>query len=336
MNISMKMKRSLIMCGVLSLVSLGSAYGAAHSVKYPNKPITLIASFAPGSAVDMSARVVAAYATKKWGVTVNVQNVIGASGVTGTLQVLNAKPDGYTLLLETATQSSFLFATQTNLPMKIDGRDYVAMVTTDPMYFFANTGTGWKTLKDAINFLQTKPEQFAWGAGAYSSYPMLSQVRLFNVGGVTMETIKKSKMVVFQKGNAPSIQACITGDVQFAMGWTYDVSSVLATGKVAVLAVNAPERTKDFPNIPTTKELGYADAILVPWYGISGPKGLPNNVVKAWNNLLKDAASDPVGQAEAAKAKKIWTYLPDAEFKAHVMNEYEKTIPIATALGLRK
>jgi tripartite-type tricarboxylate transporter receptor subunit TctC len=284
----------------------------------------------------MSARLVAAYATKKWGVSVNVLNVTGASGVTGMLQALNASPDGYTLLMDGNVTSSFMFASRTDLPLKIEDRVYAAMATADPAYFFANNGTGWKKLGDAIQFLKTKPEQFTWGAGAYGSSPMFSQVDLFTAAGVSMATIKKSKMVVFEKGNAPSLQACITGDVQFCRGEAANVESLLATGRIVVLGVNSPERTKDYPNIPTTKEAGYPDAKMVLWYGISGPKGLPDNVVKAWGTLLKGAASDPDGQAEAAKTKKTWSYASSANYKAYVMKEYEKMIPIATALGLRQ
>jgi len=321
---------------VLFVMVLLSAAGGAFGQTYPTKPIQLIVPWAPGAGCDLSARVVAPYATKKWGVSVNVLNVTGASGVTGMLQALNARPDGYTLLMDGNVTSSFMFATRTDLPLKIEDRVYAAMATAEPGYFFANTSTGWKKLEDAIQFLKTKPEQFVWGAGAYGSSPMFSQVDLFTAAGVSMDTIKKSKMVVFEQGNAPSMQACVTGDVQFAWGQAPNVPSLLATGRIVVLGVNSPERTKEYPNIPTTKEAGYPDAKMVVWYGISGPKGLPDNVVKAWDTLLKGAASDPDGQDLAAKAKRIWSYASSADYKAYVMKEYEKMIPIATALGLRQ
>ncbi len=321
---------------VLCVVVLLSVAGGAFGQTYPTKPVELIVPWAPGSGCDMSARLVAAYAAKKWGVSVNVLNVTGASGVTGMLQVLNARPDGYTLLMDGNVTSSFMFASRTDLPVKIEDRVYAAMATSDPAYFFANTKTGWKKLEDAIQFLKTKPEQFVWGAGAYGSSPMYSQVELFTAAGVSMDTIKKSKMVVFEKGNTPSLQACIVGDVQFCRGEAGNVESLLATGRIVVLGVNSPERTKDHPNVPTTKEAGYPDARMVLWYGISGPKGLPDTVVKTWDTLLKGASSDPDGQALAAKSMRNWSYASPADYKAYVMKEYTKMIPIATALGLRQ
>ena len=321
---------------VLVVVVLLSAAGGAFGQTYPTKPIQLIVPWAPGAGCDLSARLVATHATNKWGVSVNVLNVTGASGVTGMLQALNARPDGYTLLMDGNVTSSFMFGSRTDLPLKIEDRVYVSMATAEPGYFFTNTSTGWKKLEDAIQFLKTKPEQFAWGAGAYGSSPMFSQVDLFTAAGVSMDTLKKSKMVIFEKGNAPSMQACVTGDVQFAWGQAPNVEPLLATGRIVVLGVNSPERTKDYPNIPTTKEAGYPDAKMVVWYGISGPKGLPDNVVKVWDTLIKGTASDPDGQALAAKTKRIWSYASSANYKAYVMKEYEKIIPIATALGLRQ
>jgi tripartite-type tricarboxylate transporter receptor subunit TctC len=334
---SVSLKRLAYLVLAISVVLASSACNpAAEAPKYPTKPIDLIVPWAPGGGADMSARMTAAYASKKFGVPVNVLNVTGASGVTGMLQALNASPDGYTLLMDGNVTSSFMYATRTDLPLKIEDRVYTAMATADPMYFFANANTGWKTLKDAIDALKAKPEGFSWGAGAYGSSPMFTQVDLFTAAGISMDTIKKTKMVVFAAGNAPSIQACITGDVQFATGQAPDVAMVLATGKVVVLGTNAAAKTKEYPNIPTTTDAGFPNAKTIVWYGISGPKGLPANVVTVWDTLLKGAAADPDGIAEATKSKKNWFYLPQKDYLAYVLAEYQKMIPVATDLGIRQ
>jgi tripartite-type tricarboxylate transporter receptor subunit TctC len=328
-------RTGLALC-LLSVLTTVSWAQEKKAVKYPTKPIDIIVPWAPGGGTDMSGRVVGAYATKKLGVSVNVVNVTGASGVTGMMQVLKSKPDGYTFLMDGNVTSSFMFATRTDLPVTIDDRTYIARATTDWVYYFANIDSGWKTLVDAITFLKSKPEEFRWGAGAYGSAPMFSQIDLFTAAGIDMEKIKKTKMVVFEKGNAPSIQACVTVDVQFAMGQAADVASVLATKRIRVLGVNAPERTKEYPDIPTAKEQGYPDAKMTIWYGVSGPKGLPEYVVRTWDDLIRGAMKDPEAQESAAKSKKAWTYLPSAECKAYVLKELQQTIPIATALGIRQ
>ncbi len=114
-----KLKKELL-AGILLLAILCPASGLAQSrkeVKYPNKPIDLIVPYAPGAGTDLSARMVAVYVSKKFGVPVNVVNVTGASGVTGMLQVLRGAPDGYTMMMEGSSTSSFMFAARTDLPI---------------------------------------------------------------------------------------------------------------------------------------------------------------------------------------------------------------------------
>jgi len=333
-----KLKKELLAV-ILVLAILCPASGLAQSrkeVKYPNKPIDLIVPYAPGAGTDLSARMVAVYVSKKFGVPVNVVNVTGASGVTGMLQVLRGAPDGYTMMMEGSSTSSFMFAARTDLPMKLEDRTFVASTMADYWYFFVNNDTGWKALPEVIQFIKTKPAEFRWGAGAFAAIPMFAEIDLFLAAGVDIPTIKKTRMVVFEKGNAPSVQAVITGDVQFAGGSTSEVASVLATKRVRVLGVNAPERVKAYPDIPTAKELGYPKADIAYWHGLSGPKGLPEYVVKAWHDALKDVMTNPEAQALAAKSFKNWKYIPSEMFKAYVLEEYKKSLAVATGLGFRK
>ena len=90
---------AIVSCFAL-LLGAGTLAQAAQDQKYPTKPIDLIAPYAPGGGLDTSARLIASYVSKKFGVPVNVVNVTGASGVIGMTQVLKSKPDGYTMLLE--------------------------------------------------------------------------------------------------------------------------------------------------------------------------------------------------------------------------------------------
>jgi len=242
---------------------------AKKPVKYPTKPIDLIVAAAPGAGTDMNARLIAGYATKRLGVPVNVVNVTGASGVTGMLQALRAAADGYTLLGDANFTSALMFATRTDLPLKLEERTFIARTITDYVYFFCHVDTGWKTLEDALQFIRSRPGEFRWGAGSYGSAPMFAETNLFLASGIDMDKIKKTRMVVFEKGNAPSLQACASGDVQFAAGMTGDVSALLSTGRVRALAVIAPGRTKEYPDIPTMPSSVIPR--LTSWLGMGSP-----------------------------------------------------------------
>jgi tripartite-type tricarboxylate transporter receptor subunit TctC len=113
-----------------------------------------------------------------------------------------------------------------------------------------------------------------------------------------------------------------------------DVAKLLPTGKVKVLGVATPERTKQYPDVPTAKEQGFPDAILISWYGISGPKGLAPEAVEAWTKLNLDAAKDPEFQAMADKQNKVPSFLGPKEHREYVLNESKKTIKLAVKVGL--
>ncbi len=335
----MRKFRNGFLTGLLALalfLPAGAQAQARKEVKYPTKPIDLIVPYAPGAGTDLSARLVSAYAAKKFGVPVNVVNVTGASGVTGMIQALRSQPDGYTLLMEGSSTSSFMFAARSDMPLKLEDRTFVASTLVDYWYFFVNNDTGWKALPEVIQFMKTKPAEFRWGAGAFAAIPMFAEIDLFLAAGIDLPTLKKTRMVVFEKGNAPSVQAVITGDVQFAGGSTAEVAQVLATKRVRVLGVNAPERVKAYPDIPTAKEVGYPKANIAYWHGVSGPKGLPEQVVRAWNDIFKEVMTDAEAQSLASKALKTWKYVPAETFRATVLEEYNKSLTVTTGLGMRK
>ena len=315
----------------LILTGCGLAPGAA--TRYPTKPIELVVPAAPGGGADLAARLVAGYASKKWGQPVNVLNMAGASGITGLLQVINAAPDGYTLLMDGNYLSSLLAASRTDMPVSLDQRTYMGRATIDPLYYMTFVNSPYQTLKDAMDAAKASPDSFTWGAGQFGSSPMFAQLKLFKAAEVPID---QTKMVVFEQGNAPSLQALAGGNVLFGIGTAADVTTFQPTGRVRVLGTSAPERTKEFPEVPTALEQGYSGADFLLWYSISGPPKLPDNVVQAWERLLSEGANDPALLDEVAKAKRIISYIPGPEVRKYVDNEYNALLPLARETGIRK
>lgn len=322
----------LLTAVVASVLATAGGAGTAHAA-YPTKVIDLIVPFAPGSSGDIAARTLAAIASKAAQQRVNVVNKPGASGVTGTLEALGARPDGYTLLMMSGTTSSIMAATRKDMPFKLEDRTYIARVFAEDWYFLTNLKTGWQALKEAVESAKTQPGQFAWAAAAFGSQPMFAQLDLFEAAGVD---VSKTKMVVFEKGNAPAMQSVAEGSTIFGAGGAADVANMLATGRVKVLAVTAPERTAEWPDVRTTAEAGYPQADRMGWHGLCGPKGLPQEVVKFWADLVLRASRDPEATQMAAKMKKAWRPMGPEEFRKFVFAEYEQVLPLATKMGIRK
>jgi tripartite-type tricarboxylate transporter receptor subunit TctC len=317
---------------IIGIMASVLAAGSSLAAQYPMRPITIIVPYAPGGGSDLSARLIAGYAAKRFGKPVNVVNVVGASGITGTMQMLNSAPDGYTLMIDGTSNTSFLAASRTDLPFKLEDRTWLGRWIGDPMYYMFSASTPFKNLKEAMDYAKAKPSEYSWGAGAHGSQSMFHGLSLLNDAGVDP---KQTKMVVFPEGMAPSVQAVLAGTVMEAGAMATDVAKLLATGKVKILGVATHERTKQYPDVPTAKEQGFQTSTLLSWYGLSGPKGMATEAVQAWTKLAQEAAKDPEFLAMADKQSKPLSFMPPKEHMEYVLNESKNLRALAIKAGLR-
>ncbi|MEM4218377.1 MAG: tripartite tricarboxylate transporter substrate binding protein [Candidatus Methanomethylicaceae archaeon] len=304
-----------------------------EALKYPTKAIDLIIAFGPGTGFDTTGRMVAAYLSKKWGVPINPVNMTGGSGVTALNRVIRSAPDGYTMFLDGHVLSSMLFAIQPDLPFKLNERTFIAQLTIEPVFFVVNSNSPWKTLKEVLDAARKDPANFRSGCGALGSLNNFSISQLLFVAGIDPNSTAR---VIFEQGNVAALQALLGGHVQFGIVTTSDMERLGSAGKIRGLAVTTPERLKDFPDIPTTKEAGVPGSDIIGWYGISGPPSLPPYIVETWSKALEEMVRDKEFQVQAAKMKKYFTYLPPKETKEMVNAEYEKYVSLAKKIGLRK
>ena len=315
---------------VLVLACMGSAAEAQPA--YPTRPIEIIVAYNPGGAADVAARLVAVHASKKWGQPVNVVNRPGASGITGALRALNARPDGYTLLLDPHATSAMLFAVESDVPFKMDGKTQIALITLDPVIYTVKIDSPWKTLKDVAEAARANPKTFRYGIAGVSGVASFSVSQFLFGAGVSVNDANK---VVFT-GGAPTMTALAGGHIDFAGQQWSESTGLIQGGKVRALAVVHPTRLPSLPDIPTAKEAGFPDLNVVGWQGLAGPKGLPPAIVAKWNALLEEASKDPAFLEQAAKLNKVVAYMgPDAYWKFQE-DELKKYLPLATRMGIRK
>ena len=243
-----------------------------------------------------------------------------------------AAPDGYTLMIDGTSNTSFLAASRTDLPFKLEDRTWLGRWIGDPMYYMFSASTPFKNLKEAMEYAKAKPTEYSWGAGAHGSQSMFHGLSILEDAGVDP---KQTKMVVFPEGMAPSVQAVLAGTVMEAGAMATDVAKLLPTGKVKVLGVATVERTKQYPDVPTAKEQGFAGSTLLSWYGLSGPKGLAPEAVEAWIKLQQEAAKDQEFLAMADKQQKPLSFMPAKEHMEYVLNEAKRLTALAVKAGLR-
>lgn len=318
---------------LFALLLLGStAASAAAQPAYPTRPIEIIVAYAPGGGADVAARLVAAHAAKAWGQPVNVVNLPGASGITGTLRALGARPDGYTLLLEPHATASMLFAVESDVPFKMDGKTPIALITFDPVVYTVKADAPWKTLRDVAEAARANPKTFRYGIAGVSGVAAFSVSQFLFAAGVP---IAETNRVVFT-GGAPAVTALAGGHVDFAGQQWSESGALIQGGKIRGLAVVHPTRLPGLPDIPTAKEAGFPDLDVVGWQGLSGPKGLSPAVVARWNALIQEAAKDPAFQEQAARVNKVLAYRGPEDFWKFQEEELKKYLPLATKMGIRK
>jgi tripartite-type tricarboxylate transporter receptor subunit TctC len=299
---------------------------------YPTRPVEILVAYAPGGGADVAARLIAGYASKKWGQSVNVVNLPGAGGITGTLRALNARPDGYTLLLEPHATTSMLFAVESDVPFTMDGKTPIALITLDPVIYTVKADSPWKSLKDVAAAAKASPKTFRYGIAGVSGVASFSVSQFLFAAGVP---IAETNRVTFT-GGAPTVTALAGGHIDFAGQQWSESAGLIQGNKIRGLAVVHPTRLPGLPDIPTAKEAGFPDLDIVGWQGLAGPKGLPAPIVAMWAALVEEASKDPAFIAQAAKAGKVLSYKGPEEFWKMQQDELKKYQPLAVKMGIRK
>jgi tripartite-type tricarboxylate transporter receptor subunit TctC len=300
---------------VVALFPLGPAL--AQSEAYPNKPVHLIVPFPPGGSVDVVARVVAPKLGERLGQPVIVENRSGASGNIGTEAVARARPDGYTLLINTLP-----FVANVHLYPKVpyhplNDFQAVALVSSSPSLLVVNPSVPAKSVSELLQLARSKPGVLNYSAAGAGTNPHIAG-ELFNLlGNVDIVAVQ-------YKGGGPALVAALGGEI----GITYpNISEGLPhvrSGKLRALAVTSAKRSPVVPDVPTVAESGLPGYEFVTWHGILAPKDTPPAIVALLNDRLKQTLSTP----EQAKlfqemGLNIIASTP-AEFAAHLKSELEK------------
>jgi tripartite-type tricarboxylate transporter receptor subunit TctC len=257
--------------------------------KFPSRPIEIIVPFAAGGSTDLGMRVIAPALEAKWGVPVRIVNKPGGNTVPAVTEVMNAKPDGYTVLADGPPQSSMLDTAVKTLPFDPMARTFIAMAAYTPMKFVVPADSPIKTLKDAAEIARKDPSSFTWtslgGAGAQD----MANRQFFKAIGVNVAQTRPIQL----KGGSEAITMTAGGHVLMGVGSYSSIAAPLAANKLRVIAVASPERWPTLPDTPTAKEEGFPSIETLYWIGFSGPPKLPNEIVQAYDQAVREVTSDP-------------------------------------------
>jgi tripartite-type tricarboxylate transporter receptor subunit TctC len=311
----MKASHLLRLATTLLLTVVG--FCASAQPAYPTKPIDIVVPYATGGSTDICARIIAKYVSQKKGVVINVVNKPGGGGLVGIREVLTSRPDGYTLMADTHGASSMVgaFNEPADVPFDWRNRTWIAMVDKDVVLYLVKEDSSWKTLKDVGAYAKQNPGKFRWASTGRGGVGIPAMQQFFDANGVP-ETVVASQVMFKSGGEGPV--ALAGGHVDFAAQQIAESLAMVQAKKIRAIAVVADKRLSQFPDVPTAAEQGYATFDVVGWHGLSGPPGLPANVVDWWVSGLKEASQDPLFLEMLEKVHKLPVFLGPADMKAFV------------------
>ena len=319
---------ALVSClsGVLSI-------NLAFAQPYPNRQVTLIAPYAAGGDSDFSGRNLAAAATKLMGQPLIVQNVVGASGTIGSMRVRNAAPDGYTLLISRGGSQAITPALDRKTPYKWNDFTIISLLDFNPVVCVVRPDSPYKNLKELLDTIRTQPGKLNYAtAGPGTTQHLAVEVMLRSVN-----IPSSSAVMIGYKGGGEATAALLGDQVQFLCNNLTTLVGQIKGGAMRALVSSSAERLKEFPEIPTAREMGVGPLEQVMgWSGLYGPPGLPPEVVNKWVEVLKKVAQDPdwnKGNTTVAAIPAIRSPADTEKFAREQVELYEK---LGTALNLRK
>ena len=262
-----------ITVGMFALIAtaLTSAFAQEDPSKYPVRAIHIIVGFTPGGGNDIIARVVGQKLSESLGQPVIIENKPGGGAIVATEYVAKSPPDGYTLLVGASGAMAINPAVYAKLPYD-SMRDFTAVseLGSFPLILIVNASSPIKSVAELVAYAKANPDKANYSSSSAAFQLVTEQFK--QKTGAPMQVIP-------YKGANDSVMAVISGQVTATIADAGPVSSQVQGGQARALAVAAPKRMEDFPDVPTMKEAG-ADVDAVLWSGVFVPSNTPPEIVK--------------------------------------------------------
>ena len=306
---------------VLAL-GLAIAVGAvARAADWPVRPVRIVAPSTPGGAADLFGRLMADHLGEILKERFYVDNRAGGGGLIGAQITAHAEPDGYTFVTSSIAYHAIAPAASLN-PGFDPIRDFthIAYIGGPPTAFVVNPALNVRSLAELA--ARARAETIDFVSPGVGTLGHLMVEEFARQAGIKLQHIP-------HKGAAQAMLDIIAGNVPFgSMTWSSAVGQIRA-GKVIPLAVSSKGRVPEFPDVPTLAELGYPDLVANTWYALSGPAGVPDDIVRKLNRAVAQVLELPdVRQRLDQDAVEREPMTPE-ELTAFITREVAKWGPVA-------
>ena len=317
----------------LGVGAIASFACGATAAEYPKKPITLVSPYGAGGNADLAARSLAAVAQKYLGQPLLVVNKTGAGGITGSSFVIDAKKDGYTLLLARIGSQAVAPAMNPNTPYKWDDFTFLGVIETNPYTCVVRTSSPIKSFNDFTRAIKERPGALSYAATSVADGSVVFPVTIaknLKLGGDSMVKIP------YQGGGA-QVAAVLGGQVDFACNGVSPFISGIKGGQLRALVVSTKTRIPEAPKAPTAAEVGMPNLEgLNGWSALYGPPGLPQQIVDKWADVLQKVKDDKEWVDLVTKRGSVPEIMSPKDTKEFVKAQFTTFRTLAQELGIFK
>jgi tripartite-type tricarboxylate transporter receptor subunit TctC len=276
-----------------AVAAVGVAAGPSRAEPgYPNRPVRIIVPYGPGGIADTSTRIIAERLSFKFGQQFIVDNRPGAGGIVAAKAVASAPPDGYVLEL-TGNGTAISASLFKQLPFDVV-RDFtpIAITAFFDLVIVTKADGPLRSVRDIVAAARANPGKLNFGSIAPGSTQNLSAELFKSVADV-------SAAVVTYRTSPELVTGLLRGDIQVGFEYYAGVNASVREGKLMAVATTGTRRTPALSAVPTVRESGLADYVVESWNALSGPAGMPDDVVRLLNRTVNEVLQMPEVQEKA-------------------------------------
>ena len=310
-------------CTALAL-TLSAPAGA--QTKYPLDQVLLITHSSPGGGTDVYLRQMAEYLAKELGVDVAVENVKGGSGAKAIAKLATSPADG----------SIFYGATPTYINMSLLAKPEYTYANTepvvnfflDPQVIYVRKESPLNSFADVVAAAKANPGKQKWGTGTPASLERQALEKFKKLAGVDV-------IIVTHDGGGDMMINVLNATLDLGIGEIQEIKGQLDAGELRVIGTFTKDRLEEFPDVGTAREAG-VDMVVNKFRGLVGPKGLPANVIKAWEEAIPRVLANPEFRAWYRNGSLVPTFMNHAEFGPFVDDVVAEQKAFFTEYGVTK
>jgi tripartite-type tricarboxylate transporter receptor subunit TctC len=315
------------MKSLVSFLLLVSSLACAQD--WPARPVKIVVPFGPGGTADTLGRVIAQKLSDQLKESFVIENRGGAGGAVGSEVVAKAEPDGYTLVVSGI--ASHVIAPQLPRSTPYDPmKDFthIALFGGPPAVFAINPSLPAKDLKEFVALAKAKPGSLSYGSPGNGTQGQLVAELFKKLAGIDLQHVP-------YKGASGAVTDMIAGHIPAVSTTLSTAAGQIRAGRARGLAISAPARLPDYPDIPTFAESGYPDLVATVWFSLSGPAGLPQPIVERLNAEVRRAMELSDVKDKLRHEGIAPNRLDAKEFTAFVADELRRWGPIVRASGAK-